>query len=149
MITAHLFGNGGTQVGIIAFCRQKHRLQIRIDALVDQRHLKFIFKIRDSPQPLDEHIAAVASGVFRHQPVVQIRRHIGQVPGDAPDKFDPLLCGENRMLPRIRHDTDNQPVKDLRRAFYDVEMAKGDRIKTAGVNRDFHRQLPPSGLVSI
>ena len=52
------------------------------------------------------------------------------------DDPDPRLDGEQRRLARVREDADDDRVEDDRGAADDVEVAVGDRVERARVDRD-------------
>ena len=52
------------------------------------------------------------------------------------DDADPGLDIEQRRLPRVGQDGDDQGVEHVRGTLDDVEMAVGDRVERAGIDRD-------------
>ena len=71
-------------------------------------------------------------------PVGQLRAGLGQ---RRPDDLDPIGRSQQRRLARVLEDGDHDPVEDGDGPAQDVEVAVGDRIEGAGVDREAH---PPS-----
>ena len=137
-----LLHHAGTQIHELVFGCQEHRIQSRIELVVDQRHLKFLFKIGGGPQALYDHIHAMLPRVFGQQLTRTVRLNIGQFLRHPADHSHTFLRGKHRFFFGVDHHAHDQPVKDTGGALDDVEMPPGDRVKAAGINRRCHYAPP-------
>ena len=102
--------------------------------MVDHGHLELILKIRSGTQSFDDHAASLPAGILSQQFRGTVHFHIGNVRSYAADQFYPLFPGEHRLLSGVDHDTHDQFVKNIGGATNDVQMAAGNRVKTARIN---------------
>ena len=70
---------------------------------------------------------------------------MGSSANACADDRDALVGSQQRDLARVLEDRDDQPVDEARRAADDVDMAVGERVEGARVDRDLHyAPRPPS-----
>ena len=76
--------------------------------------------------------------VFHQQAAERIRPDVRQLRHGRFHQRHALGQREQGMLALVFRDGDDDTVKQLRRPLDDVQMAVGERIKTAGINRGAH-----------
>ena len=114
---------------------QEHRLDLRVEVQVHQRHGELVLHVAERPQPADHEPrpdrprtkrtaspSNVCTSTFR----VRLRHRLEQL--------DPLLDAEERRLVRVDADADDEPVAQLAAALDDVQVAEVDRVEHAGVH---------------
>src|SRR6266436_758394 len=97
---------------------QKDGLDLRVEPGIHPGHLELVFEVGDRA-----HLDALGVAVFEMRDLVA-------------DDLDPLVGREERPLPVVAGDADDQPVDDPDRPPDDVRMSVGDRIEGAGVDAD-------------
>ena len=87
-------------------------------------------------------ITVILLTVIDQQTVIASYRNIGDIPGHSPDQIHALIQRKHGILRGIDHDADDQTVKDTGRSADDVQMACGDRVKAARIDRITHFVTP-------
>ena len=124
--------------------RQEHGVQLRIDLLVDERHLKLVFKVRVRAQALDDHrTLREGLGVFGEQAVERVHLHIGEAADDAARERHALLAGKHGVqLAGVGHDAHDDAVENAGRAADDVQVAEREWGQSCRDKWLFHRGSP-------
>src|SRR5207247_9955533 len=116
---------------------QKHRVDVRCELSIHQRLLKLCVEVRIRAQALDQRRRPARAGELNRQALEA--RDLDSVPAFQRflDQLDPLLDSE-QMLPLfgVGSDRDDNTVEDAERAVDDVEVAVGERVEAARVDRD-------------
>ena len=92
---------------------------------------------RNSAQPAHDDRGLLVPCEFHQQ---GIERHDVDGPANisnfAPNRGQPLFHRKHRRFGRVRRDTDDQPINQLRAPPDNVHMPERDRIKCARINTD-------------
>ena len=123
---------------------QKHRVQLGVELVIDQRHLELVLEIRYGAEALDDHAALLAPRIVGQQLVGVLDLHVRDILRHTPQQLDALLRRKHRMLGAVDHHADGQPVEDPGGAANDVEVSVRDGVKAAGIDRRFHRDCSRS-----
>ena len=123
---------------------QKHRLHLRAQRAVHPRHLHLVIQVGAVAQAADQQRRAMVDGRIDHQvgegdhlqPILlvggkELARNVAQ-------HLDPLFEREHRGLAGMHPDRHHHPVGDAERMREHVEVAVGDRIERAGIERYSH-----------
>ena len=106
--------------------------------------LQLGLEIADRAQATDDRAGAAAAAQLDRQPVERVDLHpVGRNTGATQrlaNHSDPSGGVEHGRLAWIGQDGHDQPVEDFGGPFDDIEMAVGDGIERAGIDRDgLHR----------
>ena len=138
IILSQFLHRAGTKVHILMLRCQKHGVQAGVDLMVDQCHLKFVFKIGAGTQAFYDHTTAFPAGILSQQFRRKFYLHIIQILGNTADHIHTLLLVEHGALSGIDHNANDQFIKNFRRTANNVQMTAGNRVKTTGINGNFH-----------
>src|SRR5207245_9078184 len=93
-------------------------------------------------QPADDGGGAAGPGVVDGESVEGADLDAAVESGALADEVDPLLDAEQRRLPRVLEDGDDQLVDDQGGTLENVEMRKGDRVEASRIDRHMRRRHP-------
>ncbi len=115
---------------------QKQRFDARIELFVGQNERHFVFEIGDGAKtPHDELRVLLAREIDREArkrgglDVCQLVLRNG-----LAQHFEALFDSKQRDFARVDAHANHYAAKNSRRFAHDVEMARGDRIESAGIN---------------
>ena len=85
-------------VGVGFGRHHEHRLDLRVEAAVHQRHLHLVLEVGDGAQAADDDAGALASSVVDEQAVEGVHFDVGDPAEHVARDLDPLGDGEERRL---------------------------------------------------
>src|SRR6266481_3869721 len=120
---------------------QKDGLDLGVEPGVHAGHLELVFEIRDRAQPAEDHVRPNRLGEVDQEGVEGAHLDALGVAvlemGDlVADDLDPLVGCEQRALPVVAGDADDQPVDNPDRPPDDIRVPVGDRVESTGVDAD-------------
>src|SRR3990170_7811300 len=101
-------------------------------------HLKFMLKIRNSPEPFDYNTGAVFSGKIDQQRLKRMNGDFIQPFKRALDKLQPFLEAKERLLVGIGGDSYYFPVVNIRCPLNNIKMSERDRVISPRANSNRH-----------
>jgi len=96
---------------------------------IHERHLQFVFVIRDGANASKDYPCAPLAGVIDQQALENVDFDSGPLLGDLAKHFDAFGNGEERLLVDILQHCDDHQVEHFLAAFDEVEVAVGDGIE--------------------
>src|ERR1017187_8203433 len=91
--------------------QQEYSLQLRLQAPVHQRHLQFIFVIRDRPDAAQNHARAPVQCVVGEQSVEAIHFNVLEPARDFGQHLHPLFYAEQWRFGFVSQNRNNEPSK--------------------------------------
>src|SRR5215467_3977002 len=130
----------GAQVAVGFSWQHKDGLQPRLELPVHQRHLQFVFVVRDGANAAQNHAGATFARVVHEQSVKNVHLDARPSVRHFAQHLYALGNAEQRLLFRVSQHGHDQQVKHFLAALDQVEVAVGHRVKGAGINgnRCFH-----------
>ena len=132
--------DAGGKIGVALSRHEENRLYPGVKRPVGGGYLEFIFQVGNSAQAPDHHVGFFLFDVVHQQAFEAIHRDVLLALQDGLEHPHPLLEREHMLLGAVDEDADYDVVENFGSPVYDVEVAEGDGVEAAGVNRDslFH-----------
>ena len=134
----YLLHHSRTEKRVSVLRHHENRFHSLIQLTIHQGQLKFKFKVRNSPQSTHNGLRGALVHVVHQQALERIRLHVRQVPDRIAHQLQSFFQCEQglfALVPRHRH---NHAIEQFGRAFDHIQVAVGEWIKTAGINRRAH-----------
>src|SRR5579864_2085599 len=135
-----LFDKARTQEQVTQAGGNEDGRDVRLQAAVHERHLEFAFKVGNRAQPPDDDVGSGFSREVDGEPVKSAHLDIRAGAEAVANHLHPLLDAEERMLARILEHGDDHPVEDQGGAIHHVQVAVGQGVEAAGVERGGHEK---------
>ena len=102
------------------------------------RHLKFVVKVCDRPQPFYDGLYAILLAILDQKSAARINANIGKLLHILANHLDSLFNREEARFVAVYEDRDYDFIELQAGALNNVEVAKGDGIKGPWAHSAFH-----------
>ena len=128
------------QVAIGLPGQHKNGFQARLEFAIHQRHLQFVFVVRNSADAAKDHASAAFASVIDEQSFEHIHFDVRPFLGDFAQHLHALGHAEQRLLFRVAEHGHDQEIEHFLAALDQIQVAVGDRVKRARIdgNGSFH-----------
>src|SRR4051812_1242357 len=131
---------------------QEDSFHLRIQTGVHAGHLELVFEVGNRSEAADDDGCVHIHREMHQQAVEGTNLDLGAIGLQCRDilldHLNPLLGGEQRSLPRIASNANDQMVQYAGGALDDIHVAVGHRVEGPGVDTDSLAHLSPPTLTS-
>jgi hypothetical protein len=101
---------------------------------IHQRHLEFVFVVRDGANTSQNDACAALGHIVHEQAAEGSHFDVRKIDGHFPQHFDSFFQTEERPLFIVAEDGDDQAIEQSRPALDQIQVAVGNWIEGAGVD---------------
>ena len=135
--------NARAKKGVGVLGHHKNCFDLLVQFTIHQGELKFKFKVRNSAKAANDSLGGAAGNVVHQEAIEGVRFDGGQVLYGAADHFHAFLQSEEGVFALAFGNGHDDSVEEFCGALEDVQMAVGERVKTARVNCSSHSDTVP------